>query len=302
MAATDPMAAMASGSAPALPSLVLVVTRECNLRCGFCPVALGPERMSRATARRALDFYLEKSAAPVVKFFGGEPLLRFGLIRECVEAVRARFRLPTNGLLLDDSAVSFLERHPEVEVSVSRVQDPGRLRRLPNLCVNVPIPPEAVARLPRYFAGLLRQGFRRFNFLPSYYRAWPQEALSRLADSLKAVARLIALGWDRELPIRVRNLEIYGPVPLFNPGWVVDCSGDVYTSNMALTGVFSGLRERLRLGHVRRPGSLRWDRARTPRRSWWASCLSPDAVASTEAVDRELTGFVTALRAAGGTA
>ena len=52
-------------------------------------------------------------------FHGGEPLLRFGLLKEIVACARSeagspervRFALQTNGVLMTDEIVAFLEAH-----------------------------------------------------------------------------------------------------------------------------------------------------------------------------------------------
>jgi uncharacterized protein len=78
--------------------------------------------MSEETARRAIDFLLEQSEGREnleVDFFGGEPLLNFGVVKSTVEYARSkekecgknfRFTMTTNGLLLDDEKIDYLNR------------------------------------------------------------------------------------------------------------------------------------------------------------------------------------------------
>lgn len=122
--------------------LILNVTEECNLRCRYCIFSeaypfdrsYSTARMSWDVARRAVDYYFSKVAQVkkrnpswkgVVTFYGGEPLLNFGLIRKVIEYVKstyseqkAMFNLTTNGVLLSDQIGDYLVDN-DVAVSVS---------------------------------------------------------------------------------------------------------------------------------------------------------------------------------------
>ncbi len=123
--------------APAVPGhLTLSLTEQCNLRCAYCPHTVGRvgERphgdvhMSRGTAIAAIRSLAEADPpppSPTVSFYGGEPLLRFDLIRELVEDARARtdwprlrFIIDTNGTLIDDEVARFVVEH-EVSLQIS---------------------------------------------------------------------------------------------------------------------------------------------------------------------------------------
>jgi sulfatase maturation enzyme AslB (radical SAM superfamily) len=83
--------------------------------------------MSWRTVETALDILLGGHSEEVwVGFHGGEPLLRFDLLkrsieeaeRRCPRGRKLRFRLSTNGLLLDKGKATFLAAH-EVHTQVS---------------------------------------------------------------------------------------------------------------------------------------------------------------------------------------
>jgi len=99
--------------------LVLYLTRRCNLLCSYCFVEHGSQaRMSSDTARRALELLLPPHRNVTVAFFGGEPLLEWGLLTEVVELTKRlhqglgkpSFHVTTNGTLLDADKVAFLDR------------------------------------------------------------------------------------------------------------------------------------------------------------------------------------------------
>ena len=109
-----------------IKQLILQVTQQCNLRCGYCSYSgkyMGQrshanERMSFQTAKKAIDFFLERNnelPEVTISFYGGEPLLEIELIKQCVryaneqvEGKRIKFNTTTNGTLLSDDVVDFL--------------------------------------------------------------------------------------------------------------------------------------------------------------------------------------------------
>lgn len=66
-----------------ISSIILLVAQDCNLRCSYCYADEGKYhdcgRMSIETAKRAVDFLIEKSKEEKIGicFFGGEPLLNY---------------------------------------------------------------------------------------------------------------------------------------------------------------------------------------------------------------------------------
>ncbi len=121
--------------------LILNVTENCNLRCGYCvyggkyPNYRGhsTRRMPREIARKALDYFLRKSRGvrkPNIGFYGGEPLLNLDLIRYCVSYVKSaspkrhQFGLTTNGVLLTDRVSDYLiENEFDIMLSLDGPQE-----------------------------------------------------------------------------------------------------------------------------------------------------------------------------------
>ena len=125
-----------------LRTLVLMLTTSCNLACRYCyedreegcvpPVDGGgaPGEMSPESLRESVGFLLDHSGEVrkvSVVLFGGEPLLRFPLLRVAVHEARAMakasgkeisFSLTTNGTLLTAEIARFLKEN-RVSVCVS---------------------------------------------------------------------------------------------------------------------------------------------------------------------------------------
>ncbi|MFV0401915.1 MAG: thioether cross-link-forming SCIFF peptide maturase [Oscillospiraceae bacterium] len=108
-------------------AMCLNVSHDCNLRCQYCFAGKGDYDQGRMvmnaeTGKRAIDFLLEQSGDREfleLDFFGGEPLMNFGVVKEVVEYARSkereygktfRFTITTNGMLLDDEKIDYINR------------------------------------------------------------------------------------------------------------------------------------------------------------------------------------------------
>lgn len=110
-----------------IKALCLNISHDCNLRCEYCfaskgDFGLGKKLMSFETGKAAIDFVLEKSGDRKnieVDFFGGEPLMNFDVVKQIVEYARKkekeknknfRFTITTNGVLLDDKKIEYINK------------------------------------------------------------------------------------------------------------------------------------------------------------------------------------------------
>ena len=108
-------------------AMCLNIAHDCQLRCRYCFASTGDfgkgrKLMSFETGKHAIDFLLENSGdRPNLEldFFGGEPLMNFNVVKQVVEYARSRekeynkkfrFTITTNGLLLDDDKIDFINR------------------------------------------------------------------------------------------------------------------------------------------------------------------------------------------------
>lgn len=131
-------------------ALCLNVAHACNLRCTYCFAGQGrfgggPQLMSWEVGKAAVDFLFAQAppgAELEIDFFGGEPLLNFSLVRALIgyglaqsrrQGKPLRFTLTTNGLLLDEEKLAFLNQH-DVQLILSldgRPEVHDRCRLLP---------------------------------------------------------------------------------------------------------------------------------------------------------------------------
>jgi uncharacterized protein len=108
-----------------LNTITLQVTQQCNLRCGYCVYSGSYEGRTHSNkimdikiAKKGIDFLINHSTeSPVIDvgFYGGEPLLRFDFIKECISYAKEKakgkhisFHMTTNGTLLNDYIIDYL--------------------------------------------------------------------------------------------------------------------------------------------------------------------------------------------------
>ncbi len=203
-------------------ALTLILTAQCNLRCAYCyQDGKRPRRMGWPVAEAALRLLME-SDSPVLDlhFLGGEPLLEFPLLRRTVGFVSrrmpagrsCRFHLTSNGTLLDEKALAFLEAH-EVSTRISfdgaaaaqesrapgtfpildrlfgqlRSRHPEFLRRRVSFCITVT--PATVPLLPASVDYFLDRGGPDLLIAPAIRcdDAWRAEGISGLEEAFGRV-------------------------------------------------------------------------------------------------------------------
>ena len=108
-------------------AMCLHISHDCNLRCKYCfastgDFGVGRKLMELDTAKRAIDFLIEKSLDRKfleVDFFGGEPTMNWDVVVKTVEYARQRekecgktfrFTTTTNGMHLTDDMIDFINR------------------------------------------------------------------------------------------------------------------------------------------------------------------------------------------------
>lgn len=111
-----------------IKALCLHVAHDCNLRCNYCFASQGDFKgdrslMSLEVGKKALEFLVKHSGGRrnlEVDFFGGEPLMNFEIIKKLVMYGKDleknynkhfRFTITTNGVLLDEDNMKFINEY-----------------------------------------------------------------------------------------------------------------------------------------------------------------------------------------------
>ena len=197
---------------PFLKSLTLILCEACNFACSYCYQKRSPHRLGSELLGAGVPFFyrlLQPQA--VVRFYGGEPLLEWELLRETVERLEKqrqtddkslRYSLTTNGSLLDPAIIDYLDRFrfwimlsfDGLAQSVGRragslepLLDSIRMigeRPGIDLAVNAVFTPQTVGMLAdsmRYIAGL---GVMKITYSFSAMECWNEPDLNLLEEQL----------------------------------------------------------------------------------------------------------------------
>ena len=230
--------------------VTLCLTHACNLRCDYCYA--GPKsarHMSWDTARQAVDFAFahtldqakrtKQEPESQLGFFGGEPLLEWGLLQRAsahatAEAARLGIRLQqtvtTNLTLLDEDKVAWLrEQHFHVGLSLdgnAAMHDTLRrtaaggpshaqcARALRFFCgpqangeVIVVIDPRTIEHLADSVAWLVAEDIRHIAINPNFTATWDTRALNLWHDAYTRVGEIYLDCFRRDRPVVINVFD-----------------------------------------------------------------------------------------------
>lgn len=200
----------------------LHLTHACNFACDYCcsgrhiPVTMSPDVL-----RQAVDsaFARQSDTSTCFLFFGGEPLLRFDLIRSCVNYVATHqlsrkavpeFAISTNGWLLTSDRCKYLTRH-DFHVGISldgnqQVHDSHRrtadgaptwtrtvhavntaLETIRHTAVLMTVNTDTVDKMAESIEFIYRLGVRTIRISYNLMTVWQPYHLKALSEQLTAV-------------------------------------------------------------------------------------------------------------------
>lgn len=115
---------------PVIKAMCLHIAHDCNIRCAYCFASQGDFKgdrsmMSLEVGKKSLEFLATNSGNRrnlEVDFFGGEPLMNFDVVKQLVTYGRElekkynknfRFTLTTNGVLLSEENMDYINENME---------------------------------------------------------------------------------------------------------------------------------------------------------------------------------------------
>ncbi len=101
----------------------IILTKECNLNCNYCGGGSDSPPKEIRYSIADLKSFLSGDDAPVLEFYGGEPLLRIETMKKIMDAIPGRFVIQTNGLFLDKIEPQYLEKFHSILVSIDGIKE-----------------------------------------------------------------------------------------------------------------------------------------------------------------------------------
>ncbi|MEI8382655.1 MAG: radical SAM protein [Planctomycetota bacterium] len=222
-------------------SIDLDLTVECNLRCTYCFKEKWNEHMEESVAFDTMVWLLHASG-PVrdirVNFMGGEPLIRFRLIKKLVPFAKRRaaqmgksihFGMTTNGTLVTEEVVEFwrswgmgfhtsIDGTPDVQ-DKNRPTTSGRgsshlvakavpkiLAYRPGTCARSTVTPESASTLVDSYHYFRSLGYFDIAFVPGGPSHWDAEKIAVFEEQFSKVADLAADEMRSGTYIRLKGL------------------------------------------------------------------------------------------------
>lgn len=263
--------------------VVLLPTWQCELRCLYCAIGKTDAReMSPEVGHAALDVLLSAPTPQLeLAFFGGEPLLRWELVRELCDRGTAeaeaqgrhlRVQITTNAWAMTEDILDDLARwdshvqlsldgDPSIQNQQRRPREagdsylrgpaahlPGVHARGIDYRVIMVVTPKTAPHMAESFAHLLSLGARCIQLNYAIGIPWEAEDCAVYARGLQAIGQQIEAAWQAGRELTIINLEEPASAVRNNLHVTVDFDGTVYGGNAFL--VQAARREQFALGHV----------------------------------------------------
>ena len=241
-----------------IDNMAVMLTTRCQLACRYCFLARRQKDMTLDTMRRSLDLlFTSKSKRVELQFFGGEPLLRFDLIKKAYAYAKTfgarkksiKYLLTTNGILLDRKKMQYFKsRKTTIMFSMDGClktqndQRPSILKKnamqttekildnlkylvdyYPDYFVNLVFFPGNSGRLPQDVEFLLKLGVKDLQL--SYAIGF-----SYSHNDLKNFKKALIQVWPQvvKYKARIRNFSNNSEPVLLSPQLNISCRGDIY--------------------------------------------------------------------------
>lgn len=262
--------------------LVFLLTHNCQLRCKYCRVRKFAASMDRNVLLKGIDLILTSNADELqIQFFGGEPLLNYGLLKKGVEYANKAslnnrkaisFLLTTNGIELTKEKVDFFRKHGfTVEFSIdgevknqlcSRKSSNGtnyyskmlnnfnylKKSRVPYYSISV-FMPENVSSMFDNFVSLVNAGFERLQINYALGVFWDKKASTMLFTQTRRVIDFVR----KHKNIEFVNLSSMRKEPVvLNAELTLDCDGGIYLeSGICLEEDFAAMKDKFKVSNIK---------------------------------------------------
>ncbi|MCD4761503.1 radical SAM protein, partial [bacterium] len=244
-------------------NIQIMLTRKCPLRCSYCPIPKKESDMSDAICKRAIDLlFTSKSKNLRVDFTGGEPLLRFGLLKKAINysirlaKVKARevsFYIVTNAIYLSEEVINFLDnKNVLLEISIDGKEELHNKYKIPLKNINpykltvgnakkiqkrkieayvvIVASPATVNRLFESFHHVIEVGFNKIEVNYAIGSFWKEDASH---EFFKQMDKIISC-YEKKLisgEIEFGNMKKRDEPAAVNSAFLIDTDGSIRPLN-----------------------------------------------------------------------
>jgi radical SAM superfamily enzyme YgiQ (UPF0313 family) len=242
-------------------NIQLMITRRCQLRCQYCPVIKKNADMKEKTLYQAIDLLFTSPRTELrLDFTGGDPLLRFDLVKKGVEYAKKKsqktgkkisFYLVSNLIALNEKMAEFLNRekfflelsldgkekfHNLYKIGANPKINPYQLttaslekiisRKTKNCGVMV-VAPQNAGYLSQNFNHLLKLGIREISINYALGLNWPKKKIKKFLSQLDLIKNRFSLFLTKKI-IKLSNAESRLEPAILNDEIMIDTDGGVY--------------------------------------------------------------------------
>ena len=252
-------------SEPNTGHLMVIPSYKCQMACRYCFIDRDRPDMSEAVLVRSIDLLFTSPFKEVqLQFFGGEPLLRFDLIKKAIryadqkakqENKSVRYLLTTNGLLLDEEKLEYFKKHKVRFRLEARGRTAGAVIRVLRLLsrqkrdfsVNIITGHSDITSLPEKSALFFREGAKKIRFSVELGAHWTDRDISNyFMHIFKAIEKM-----GGKTGAKIINKGSLDEPCLISPVLSVDHDGKIYCgAALALDKKFAALRRVNKTGDV----------------------------------------------------
>lgn len=243
-------------------TLYVLVTRRCQFNCKYCQMRRTDKSISEKDLFRAIDLlFTSKHKSLELHFFGGEPMLRFDLIKKGVKysnklaragKKRIKYIIATNGFLMNDNIAEFIKKsHMTIMFSIDGDSNTNNYNRkllgiktryyekiIKNINIadkagcdyffNLVVTPDKVSQIYTNFLKLKDAGFDNFQFAYALGILWNKAEQEEFVLNLKKIKQYIKK-FNNKSSRRLRLLNSFEIEPVFAwPTIMIDVNTDVY--------------------------------------------------------------------------
>lgn len=232
------------------PNLIftVILTRQCNYRCDFCPISFSNNIISQETMTCFLDMLQQEASSTwyiTLEFFWWEPLLQWKELQNIVYKTKhienISYSITTNWALMTQEILDFLNEHNfaitfsitaasltllDKKFSFFQVNDLSRF------AITLVIEPHKEAIIYSILKKLLKIWFRKFTILPSCYTTKWWDRCFHLDKLLKKISlmhkKLEHSKYSFQIYYVRRNKEQFYNINKQDYEFVIDVNGNIY--------------------------------------------------------------------------